>query len=186
MRSSVRELLAIVAFLAIAIASLRVGGVLATSFLAFASLCFLALSIVALVARDRRRAFAIGFVVPFTLYATIHYMSTWNELDPHDENSLATTQAFRPLFDVFVNQSWTENLTGKELSEFTLNPESVPQPEPGVLYVSQSGTAGIMTERPDRSTFMLVGHCLLASVAGFVGGKFAVFVHASDRTLTSE
>lgn len=84
MRYTSRDLLAFAAFIALALASLRVGGMLAGITISLAALASMAFLIVALVDCGFRRAFAIGFLVPFLSYAGIHVLSKHNELDPFD------------------------------------------------------------------------------------------------------
>ena len=182
---SIRELLMIVAFLAFAAASLSIGGALAMAMSTIVGVCFGALSIVAIVARDQRQAFAIGFVLPFSLYVAIHYASEADELDPYNHSALVTTRAVQPIHRAIARQTWTEQLSGKVLPVFKLDPYTVPEPGADKIYVSHTGTAGSLTETPDRPTFMMVAHCLFASVLGYVGAKFAVVVRSSDQTLTS-
>jgi hypothetical protein len=186
LRISIRELLTVIAVLALAMASLRIGGVLAQVMLIIAGISVIAFGITAIVARDRRQTFAIGFLIPFALYAAIHFVSERNELDPYDPSALITTRSFRPLHDAFRTQTWTEPQTGEALSEFDLDPSIVPEVGPGYIYTSQSGSAGSLTEHPRRKTFMMVAHCLLASIAGYIGGRFAIIVRDTDQLIAPQ
>ena len=64
MKFSLREILGLSAFIAISLASMRMGGVLAGAMIVGICLLATALLIVAFVVRDIRRAWAIGFLVP--------------------------------------------------------------------------------------------------------------------------
>lgn len=178
MRITTRELLTLVAFVALAIGSLRIGGALATVTVGTVISFSMAMGIVALVSRNHRQAFAIGFIVPVLAYATIHLASGRDELNPHDNFALATTQAFRPVYEAFVSSTWVEAGTGKELPDYDPTANPVRHAGGGMLPPGMPSVTTI--ETPKRTTFMVVAHSLLASLIGYAGAKFAVYVRASD------
>lgn len=164
---SLRELFILVTFAGLGLASLRLAGVVGaiTEFLSII-LCF-ALGIIAFVGRNEAQAFAIGFLVPVIAYAGILLAAGKSELDPWD-GKLPTSLALRPLFESVTTRKWINFGTGQEVPDY--DPTKAPP-----------GTPVGMREQPDRPTFMLLGHVLIALLFGYVGGKFAVAVYRRQR-----
>jgi hypothetical protein len=166
MRFSVRELIVLIAFFAFGIASLRAGGVLA-SITGFAGIVLImALAITAFVGTGRLKSFSIGFILPLVVYAATVLLAKTNELDPY-EGRLPTTQVLRYAHQVLVRKIWTDLKTGNVIPDFdiTKNPN-----RPVAL-----------DEYPDRSTFMPLAHMLLAMLIGWIGGKFALYIHQRQK-----
>lgn len=172
-RYSLKELLWIALVVGLGLAGLRVGGI-AASILVFTAIAFLmAITIIALIDRGQGQAIAIGFLVPALTYTGTVLVCGKGELDPY-EGRLPTSLALQPLFAAFVEHTWFDLLTGKELAE---NDPAVKQ------HLSGGGGGGGFagrpvgaSESPDRTTFMSLGHCLFAMLFGYVGAKFGGLV----------
>jgi hypothetical protein len=172
MRISLREFLSIVLATALMIASLSVGGVVAsiTAFIGIVAL--MATAIVAFVGYGQPRAFAIGFLLPIVVYAALILIAGPTEMDLYD-GRLPTTQMLQPIHNLLVKRTYTYG--GKVIPK-----EDVKN------YSTTSGGGGMMgaptlgfTEVPDRNTFMSLAHGFIGIVLGWIGGKFAVFIYHS-------
>jgi hypothetical protein len=171
---SLRELLVLVLFVGLALASFPLAGGIVWSVTVMLSffLCT-GMAIVAFVGRHEQQAFAIGFVIPVVTYACVLLVMGQNELDPYN-GKLVTSQALRPVFESVVTRKWVDLLTQKE----------VPNDDPRVITQQAGGmvTSGVgLSESLDRPSFMGFGHLLFALVFGYVGGKFAVAVYRRQR-----
>ena len=171
-----RELLFFVLVVVFGLSSLRAGGTLAAATLCIAAAAIVAIAIIAFVGRDKPKCFATGFLIPLIAYAAFHIMAGADELDPYD-GVLPTTRMLQPIFEVVVDRVWVDGITGEELPNYQpgANPnrhEGGPLPT-GVSPVTRA-------ESPDRTTFMSLGHVLIAMLFGYVGGKFAVVVRDYD------
>jgi len=171
-------LILIVAFFALAISSLRDGGLLA-SFAVFAGIVLvMALAIVAFVGNAQPRAFAIGFLLPLLVYAATVLAAGSNELDPYD-GRLPTTTILRYAHQALVTTTWTDTLTGKIVPDY--NPAN--DSKRGSGNGTFGGSSMAIHEHPDRPTFMSLAHLLLAMMLGWTGGKFAVYVYRTQNPL---
>ena len=173
---SLRELMILVLFAGLGMASLRMGGVVGSITVFLAIVLCMALGIVAFVGRNEPQAFAIGFLVPVIAYAAIVLAVGSSELDPYD-GRLPTTRALGPLYESVVTRTWIDLTTGQEI------PNYVPakNQQAGFFVAGFGGIVGgrqvTSREQPDRRTFMLLAHPLIALAFGYVGGKFAIFVY---------
>jgi len=174
-----RDLLGFAAFVAITLASMRMGGPLAVVALIAVGLLAIALLIVALVGRDNRRAYAIGFLVPFLVYAAIHSFTGHDELEPYDDFALPTTRSFQRPYMTFRTLTWIDLATGKSIPDY--DPTADPSLHSG--GVGGIGSAPKVTgrETPDRATFSLLAHSLIAVSLAVIGAKFAVLIHNSHE-----
>lgn len=179
---SLRELLAIVLFAGLGLASLRAGGVFASIVNFGAMVLTVCFAIIAFVGREQLRVFAIGFLIPVVAYAGIVLTVGKSELDPY-EGKLATSQLLRPLFRMIAKPIWTNTLTGEVVPDY--NPAK--DPNRGGGGMGGGGMGGLAgspmgySESPDRSTFMSLAHVLVAMMFGYAGGRFAVAVHCRQR-----
>jgi hypothetical protein len=164
-RLSLRELLTIVAFVAIGIASLKYANDFWLAVVAAVTmLSFFAVTIVAIVDGGPRQAFAIGFALTMLAYGLIlltgrttlgfggNSYSKNIEMDPYD-GRLPTTRMLR-----YVHIAVTETQEAVVGSPF-------------------SGMAKQVVEKPQREILMPIGHCWWALVLGYAGGRFARWVY---------
>ena len=165
-RLSVRHLLLLFALFAIACMVLRsANSNWCTALSGFTLLVFMAAAVVALVDRGSRQAFAIGFVVCASIYATLFAMAPKNrELDPY-EGKFPTTRLMQPLFVTITTARWLYADTGEEIQKYDPSDPS---------FV---GLSVIHSESPSRENFMSVAHLLWTLLFGYVGGHFGRFVY---------
>ena len=169
---SLRQVLFLVLFVGLGLAALRAGGVIAwitTSVAILMTMCF---GIIAFVARDTLRAFAIGFLVPVVVYAATVMAIGPLEFDPY-EAKLPTSRLLLPLFQAMSKQTWTDISTGKVVPDYDPANDPARANAGGTAF----GSSISLAESPDRATFMTVGHILIAMLLGYAGAHFAVFVH---------
>lgn len=165
MKISLRELTAVVTFLAISVASLRAGGFLASLTLFIAIVFTMALAIIAFVAKDRLRSYAIGFLLPLLVYSATLYVSGARELDPYD-GQLPTTRALTYLHESLVKKTYIDIVTRKEVPKWVT--------AGGNFNHQMVG----LKEEPDRPTFMTLAHTMVAMILACLGGKFATFIYS--------
>ena len=128
-------------------------------------------------------------------YAASIFAVGSSELDPY-EGKLPTTKLIEPAFRLVVRQEWFNVNTGEPVPGYdpttASTPEPAPMPEypPTIMPPTGGGSAtGFapppvgLKETPDRTTFMFVAHALLATVFGYAGSKFAVYVYRRQRPL---
>ena len=181
MQYSTRQLLLYAAFVAASLASMRVGGMLAIFTFIGIALVVTAFLIVALVARDGRRALAIGFLVPLISDASIHAISDRNELDPFDDFAFPTTQSFQQPYLAFRTVTWTDTATGKVISDYdpSVDPSlHTPASFGNMAMPNSSKVTGLAT--PDRDTFSLFAHSMIAVTLGMIGSAFANYIYKTN------
>lgn len=168
-----RELIVSVAFCALGIASLRTGGLLA-AFVTFAGIVLvMAFAIIAFVGNAQPKAFAIGFLLPLFVYAVTVFAAGGNELDPY-AGRLPTTRFLRYAHQALVKTTYIDFATGKVVPNYD------PSKDPNKGRKGFGGPSLQMSEHPDRETFMLLAHQIFAIVLGWIGAKFAVYVHQTQ------
>jgi hypothetical protein len=158
---SLRELLLIVALVSVGLASLKVGGLLATCFVIASLLLFMAAAITAIVDRGLRQKFAIGMVVAAVVYALVVFGAAASR----PPVALPMSQWLSTWYEAIAERTWVDSFSGKELPGF----------DP-----ARHGLNGVHleSEHPDPATFRLVGHILWAFALGYAGGKFAQHTYA--------
>lgn len=157
---TLRELLFAVMFLALGLASLRAGGVLASITILLAIVLSMGMAIIAFVGRGELQAFAIGFLIPVIAYAASILAIGRSEFDPY-EGKLPTSRLLLPVYQAIVQEEWIDS-TGKV----------VPKNWTGT-FNNRPG----LKETPDRTTFMSLAHVLIAMLFGYAGARFAVVVY---------
>jgi hypothetical protein len=166
-RISLRELLVLIAFGAIALVSLRYASPLWQTLVAtISATAFMAAMIVSLVGRRARQAFAIGFATTVVVYVALLAGTGLSSRDVNPEfnpatGQLPTTRLLSPLYAAVAESRWIDYRTGQEVSNYDPH-----QPGAAAQYVS-------LDERPERGIFMQIGHCWWALVLGYLGGWFA-------------
>jgi hypothetical protein len=135
---------------------------------------------VAALDRASRRASAFGFAIALGVYMTLlmsmpgQIASTARnelqnpELDPYD-GLLPTTQLLRVYFESVSHYSAIHPRTG------TVTPYRTGALDPRQL---NKANFSYVKETPDRTSFMIVGHCLWALLFGYLAAKFALWVYA--------
>ncbi|NND97949.1 MAG: hypothetical protein HKN47_11535 [Pirellulaceae bacterium] len=176
---SLRHFLYFVASCGVLLAAMRMGGAIAQVAIIGIGVFATAQLIVAFVGSGARRAFAIGFLVPFCIYLAVHATSAQGQLDPYSDKAFPTTRSFQVLHRALVDRTWIDYQTEA----------IVPPSDPRVVELMRSGGTTMMTpagmvtlrERPTRSMFALLAHAALASIVGLAGAIYAVYVRASQN-----
>ncbi|HUY91094.1 MAG TPA: hypothetical protein VMV10_20315 [Pirellulales bacterium] len=171
---SLRELLFLVLFAAIGLASLRAGGVVASIVVMLAIVATMCFAILAFVGRHSIQAFAIGFLLPVIVYVAAILVVGKSELDPY-AGKLPTSRLLRPMFRLMVKPTWTDMSTGQVVPDYD------PDTDPGGYGAAPMA----FSESLDRRTFMSLGHVLFAMMFGYAGAKFAVAVHREQQEIQS-
>jgi hypothetical protein len=172
-RFTVRGLLAVIAFFAVAFASLKFANEIWLAILSSVALLLLmAIAIVAFVGLGAMRAFAIGYALCVVIYGGAVYVSEKDEFDPA-RGGLPTTLMLRPVFTGPVQHTYTD-MSGKPMPRNYVPPQNSRR-RTGFM---SGGTIVLTAEHPSREVFMTIGHLLWAVILGFIGGQFAGFVYA--------
>ena len=98
-----------------------------------------------------------------------------SEVDPH-MGELPTSKILGPIYEKVVERTWVDINTGKELADYD------PQASATTSNIFIGPAAMLRSETPNRTTFMSLGHVMVALLLGYVGGKFALVVqrHSGD------
>ena len=159
---------------------MRLGGVLAAITLGAVVVFITALGIVALVDRNVRRAFAVGFLVPVFTYVGIHALCGSDPLNPFDDSALATTRSFGPLLMSLRTVTWTDTDTGNVIPNYDPSTD----PTRHQFAAGGGGFAGPgsvqFSQTPNPETFMLVAHSVMIVILGLVGAKFATYIYRTQ------
>ena len=167
MKFTTRKLLAAVGFTALAIGSLRAGGLLAWLTIALISFAVVAMAITLCVATRAKRAFSIGFLIPFVVYGSLHYFSNHDESNIHD-SKLPTTQMLKMLHDAIGTREYYDRDSGERLPSFDPDaPRSV-------------GRRVSWHDIPEKRPFAILGHLLMATLLGVAGGFFALLIRENS------
>jgi hypothetical protein len=156
LRVSLRELLLLLGFFALACAALKyANGWWEAAISAVALLLFMASVVIALVDRGRRQAVAIGFAV---------FMGSYGLMGWIREGDLPTDLPLAALYRAIATQTYVDVMTQ----------EVVPGNEFSVYSQNVVG----MNVSPDSSAFLRIGHVLWALLLGYVGSRLAAWVYS--------
>jgi ABC-type amino acid transport substrate-binding protein len=191
MRISLRQLLSLVAAVAVAIVSLKYASEAWQALVAVLTvLAFFASLVIAFVGRGPRQTFAMGAALAMGVYALIV------QLEPRQVESAlkwTTNAVLRQFYSAVVRTAYLDPTTGQELVGYDPDAaqadgaqndasKSAAEPEPpswGRLFTSIAGNRnGVITKTiPDMTTFWYTGHNWFTLLFGFLGGHFARFVY---------
>lgn len=191
LRLSLREMLALMALVALAIASLKFAN---EAFLALVAgvtmLALIATLIVAVVDRGPRQAFAIGValtMIAYGLILTTGQSTSGSNGSVRSRNiefdqwagRLPTTRLLRYVHKAVQRSEWIDPFTQKVIPNYDPNNPVIPS----VVAGSGAGGGGFagggasLREIPPRGIFMPIGHCWWALILGYAGGLFGRFVY---------
>lgn len=179
-RFSVRELLAVFLILGVALAALRIGGLLAMLLQLLGFIFLLAVIINALVGQGNRRVFSIGFLMPCLVYTAILLASGSRELAPYN-GEVPTSQLLGYLHQAIVGEAYYD-MQGNLVKDYDPAVHDLVAMGSGGLGGGMFGSATYpknavaLVESTDRATYMTIGHGLIAMLCGWIGGKYAVHV----------
>jgi hypothetical protein len=183
-RLSLRELLALVALVALAIVSLKyASSAWQIGLTSIVLIVFVGAAILAFVDRKSSQAFAIGMVLTMTIYASL---IAWGRLSSSNSSNreyttsgrLPTTRILRMLHEGFARQYWVDPQTGDEIPGFAPN-QDAPSVERRRASSRQTPAtiAARRAEAPSTDAFLRIGHCWWSLLLGYAGGRFARFVY---------
>jgi hypothetical protein len=180
-RMSLREMLILVALVAMGICSLKYANDTWLPLVAGVTMIaiFIAL-IIAFVDRGPRQAFAIGFVLVALSYGYVVLNSSikvlQSNLNPEMSfgfNRLPTTWLLRYAYQAMESGYWHDSETGKKLPSFDPRKQS--------QRLKIVGNRGVpideFVEVPPQEKFIRIGQMWWAIVLGYAGGIFAKFVY---------
>jgi hypothetical protein len=176
-RLSLRELLLLIAMVALAIASMKYASTgWRTCVYTITMAIFMWAAVVAVIDRGPRQAFAIGMVILMVIYGVLLISaprrSAGNNIELDLERGrLPTSRAVKYLFPPTETVEWVNRRNGQVLPNY--DPTN---PPPGIQTFTQTRRA------PDPATLMAVAHCWWALLLGYIGGRFArvVYLRRSD------
>jgi len=176
---TIRELMLIVLSVAVAIAGLRSGGILASLVIGVSAITTVCIAIVAFVGHRRARVSSIGFLIPVLAYAMVVNVAGDSEIQL-SKGVLPTTQLLWPAYKAIVRVNYSDQFTGQFL------------PDDDIRIVQRNsqtigGMGGVMVhEMPVRESFASLAHLLFAMLFGYVGSKFALWVNRSNTYKADE
>jgi hypothetical protein len=176
-RLSLREMLVLIAMVALAIASMKYASpAWRTCVYAITMAIFMWAAVISVIDRGPRQAFAIGMVLLMVIYGVLLINAPRRgegnlELDPQ-RGRLPTSRAVKHLFPPMETIEWLDSRNAQVLPSF--DPAN---PPPGIRAYS------VTRRTPDQATLMAVAHCWWALLLGYVGGRFArvVYLRRSDQ-----
>ena len=181
-RFSLRELLLLIGFVAIACVSLKYAGFVWILILSAAVLLFfMSAVVVALVDRGRRQAAAIGFAAVVAVYAVLFWSSP---LEPNTSESrelysysgrLPTTKALHPLARVLVRDTWVDSAGNEIVGYDPTKAGGMGMGTGGMMAMGTFGSGPQYRQVPYHPDFMAVGHLLWTLLLGYFGSRLALW-----------
>jgi hypothetical protein len=170
-RLSLREMLLLIAMVALAIASMKYASpAWRTGVYTITMAIFMWAAVAAAVDRGPRQAFAIGMVLLMVIYGAL-LMNAASRRDGNLEldlewGRLPTSRVMKHLFPPTETVEWLNRRNGQVLPNY--DPAN---PPPGIRAISRT------RRTPDPSTLMAIAHCWWALILGYIGGRFARVVY---------
>jgi len=165
-RLSLRELLMLVALVALAIVSLKYASLTWQGFvLSLTLLAFVAAAIAAFVDRGSRQAFALGMVVTMTIYAALLPTATLG-------SQLPTSYVLSMIRSGMLTRTYVDRQTGQPLPDYDPNNMTTPLGVNPRAFVRPR-----QITMPPSSQFKIIGHSWWSLLLGYVGGRFAQFLY---------
>jgi hypothetical protein len=159
-RMSLRQLLVLVALVALAIVSLKHASVFWRGVVGLVVfVAYVGCIIAAVMERGRRQAFAVGMAITMTIYGGLILCSGLADGMPGNyefvpyNGVLPTTNLLTPLYYSIVDYE----------------------------DVVENGAIVRQIEHPDSATFMTTGHYWRAVVLGYAGGRFARYLYVRRK-----
>jgi predicted PurR-regulated permease PerM len=179
-RLSLRELLMLIAMVALAIASMKYASpAWRTCVYAITMAIFMWAAVIAVVDRGSRQAFAIGMVILMVIYGVLvvngaagRSQGGNREMNP-SSGRLPTTRIVKYLFPITESVQWFDRRTDQLLPNF----------DPAK---AQPGAAGYVQRisSPEPANLMPISHCWWALLLGYIGGRFARVVYLRRNDLS--
>jgi len=191
-RFSLRGLLAVIVFFAVACAALKFANDTWWAIVSGGALLLLmAMAVVAFAAKGPLRAFAVGYVICTLIYGTVVYLCGNLELSCYGDGRLPTSKLLTPIYTAVVNVTYFDRSTGKPVSD-NVPPKGESDMASGAYFGPGGGFGGppgvagtYPVHRPGQDVFMRIGHLLWSVIFGWLGGVFAKFVYSRSERQTS-
>jgi hypothetical protein len=177
-RLSLRELLLLIAMVALACASMKYASpAWRTCVYTITMAIFMWAAVVAVIDRGPRQAFAIGMAILMVIYGVLIVNGTSGrsqggnrEMNPAS-GRLPTSRIVEYLFPITESVQWIDRETDQVLPSYDLT-----NPPPGIRVYART------KRTPDPTTLMAIAHCWWAILLGYIGGRFArvVYLRRSD------
>jgi hypothetical protein len=169
-RVSLRELLLLIAMVALAIASMKYASpAWRTCVYTITMAIFMWAAVIAVIDRGPRQAFAIGMVLLMVIYGVLVTNGTVRSENVEMDlqyGRLPTSRVVKYIFPPTETVEWLDNRTGQILPNY--DPAN---PPPGIGAFPQT------RRKPDPPILMAVAHCWWALLLGYIGGRFARVVY---------
>lgn len=155
-RFSLRELVLLVAFVAISCAALKYAGEIWLALIsAGAFLTFMTAAVMLIIERGQRQAMASGFVLWMGVYLGLLFFYPVR-------SDLPTETVLRPIHGLVATDTWLDNITGEVIPDY--DPE-------------KPSRRAIQRRVPDYRRFMNIGHVLWTLLLGYVGSRLAGWLY---------
>jgi hypothetical protein len=177
-RLSLRELLLLIAMVALAIASMKYASpAWRTCVYTITMAIFMWAAVISVIDRGPRQAFAIGMVLLMVIYGVLLInaprRSAGNNIELDLERGrLPTSIAVKHLFPPTETLEWVNRRNGQVLPNY--DPTN---PPPGIQTFTRT------RRTPDPATLMAIAHCWWALLLGYIGGRFARVVYLRRSVL---
>jgi hypothetical protein len=167
-RISLRELLILVAAVALAIVSLKTESTFLRGIIELLAMLALGLAVIAAILdRGRRQAIAIGAAVMMSGYAGLILVHNFADDDP-----MPTTSLLISVHGWVAHSGWVDAATREDVAidgqSLTLHPNGANM---------FNGRPVEWVERPPLTDFLATAQCWLLLLLGYIGGHFARFVY---------
>ena len=177
-RLSLREMLVLVAIVALAIVSLAYASLWwRLGVVSLILVLFTVTAIEAFVDRGSRQAFAIGMLVTLVIYAGL---IAYGRRDSSVEGDFSlygqmpTSRLLRLGHQGIATQRYVNARTGEELPDFDPQTDRAAQ---GGRRFSRGEIIAQRVDTPPANEFMKIGHCWWGLLLGYLGGMFAAYVY---------
>jgi predicted PurR-regulated permease PerM len=178
-RVSLRELLLLIAMVALAVASMKYASpAWRTCVYMIAMAIFMWAAVIAVIDRGPRQAFAIGMVILMVIYGVLvvngavgRSQGGNREMNPAS-GRLPTTKLVEFLFPITESVQWFEQRTDRVLPNF-----DPAKPPPGFVAYRRTISS------PEPANLMAIAHCWWALLLGYFGGRFARVVYLRRNDL---
>lgn len=178
MRFSLRELLIVLTVACLAVPALLFAGPVVKGIaVTGVGAAMLAAAIHAAIDTGRRRALAVGFLIPAVAYAGMLLLAGSPEHDPYKGKFWTSKVMQQPLAWATADRSYYVDFQGKR----TKQPPPAPRGGGGGGFGGGFGGAFAYREIPARDDLMPVAHCLWTLLFGYLGMKYAGWVFPLPR-----
>lgn len=179
---SIRTLIIAVGLIALAIAAVLQGGIVASVYVGVFCLGSTLGAITALIGVGRLRAMAIGSIVPIAIYFAA--LASIGASEFSGRASLPTSRLSNRLYDSISRPVYTDITTGKEVTGYDPATQPMSIGSGGGGMGGGMGSVALTAITPARDEFMMTCHVVWATLLALLGGIYGRFLHGSQLTRT--